>query len=60
MNISSIQVAMEKLQKLYEEKGFFLAKLNYELEYLENNSAKLTFQIQENDKVKVKDIIIFR
>ena len=58
LNISSIQLAMEKLQKLYEEKGFFLAKLNYTLEYLENNSAKLTFQIQENDKVKVKDITI--
>ena len=58
LNVSSIQVAMEKLQKLYEEKGFFLAKLNYELEYLENNSAKLIFQIQENDKVKVKDIAI--
>ncbi len=58
LNVSSIQVAVEKLQKLYEEKGFFLAKLSYQLEYLENNAAKLTFQIQENDKVKVKDITI--
>ena len=58
LNVSSIQVAMEKLQKLYEEKGFFLARLDYQLEYLENNSAKLVFQIQENDKVKVKDITI--
>ena len=58
LNVSSIQVAIEKLQKLYEEKGFFLAKLDHKLDYLENNTAKLTFQIQENDKVKVKDITI--
>ena len=58
LNVSSIQVAIEKLQKLYEEKGFFLAKLGHKLDYLENNTAKLTFQIQENDKVKVKDITI--
>ena len=58
LNVSSIQVAVEKLQKLYEEKGFFLAKLSHKLEYLENNTARLTFQIEENDKVKVKDITI--
>ena len=58
LNVSSIRLAVEKMQKLYEERGFFLAKVDYQLKELENNSAELTFHIQENDKVKVKDIII--
>lgn len=58
LNISSIRLAVEKLEKLYEEKGFFLASLDYELKDLKNNSAELIFYVQENDKVKVKDITI--
>ena len=58
LNISSVRLAVEKMKKLYEENGFFLAQLDYKLEHLENNSAEITFYIKENDKIKVKDIII--
>ncbi len=58
LNISSIRLAADKMQKLYEEKGFFLASVDYDLQYLQNNAADLTFQIEENDRVKVRDITI--
>lgn len=58
LDVSSVKLAAEKMKKLYEEKGFFLAQLDYELKHLENNSAEITFHIQENDRVKVKDITI--
>lgn len=57
LNMSKIREATEKLQKLYEDKGFFLARITPKVEPVtEGESVKLTFDIQENDKVKVKRI----
>lgn len=57
LNMNKIREATDKIQKLYEEKGFFLAKITPDLVTLkEGESVKLTFKIQENEKVKVKRI----
>lgn len=57
LNMNKIREATEKLQKLYEEKGFFLAKITPQITTItEGESVKLTFKIQENEKVKVKRI----
>ncbi|MEZ0391055.1 MAG: outer membrane protein assembly factor BamA [Pseudobdellovibrionaceae bacterium] len=49
--------AVEKLQKMYEDKGFFLAKIDMRLEDVtKDETVKVVFQIKENDKVKVKKI----
>ncbi len=57
LNMSKIREATEKLQKVYEDKGFFLAKITPRLETVtEGESVKLTFDISENEKVKVKRI----
>lgn len=57
LNMNKIREATDKLQKLYEEKGFFLAKITPELTTItEGESVKLVFKIQENEKVKVKRI----
>ena len=60
LNLNSIQDALEKMQKLYEDKGFFLAKIDYKLEEIGENkeNLKLVFNIEENDKVIVKRIHI--
>ena len=57
-DISKIQKAQEKLQKLYEDKGFFLAKVGFRFEQVGNDGdrVRLVFEIEENDKVKVKTI----
>ncbi len=58
LDISTIQKAEEKLSKLYEEKGFFLAQVSYKFETINNDEdrVRLVFEIKENDKVKVKRI----
>lgn len=54
---SKIQEAIEKLQKMYEEKGFFLAKITYRLVPVpETGNVTLYIDIAENDKVQVKKI----
>ncbi len=57
VNMAKIREATEKMEKMYEEKGFFLARVSYKLEPTgEGDNVKLTFDIQENDKVRVKRI----
>lgn len=50
-----VQEAIEKMEKLYEEKGFFLARVTYET-VPDEGGVKLNFNIQENEKVKVRRI----
>ena len=57
LNMTKIREASEKLQKLYEDKGFFLAKVTPKVDTVtEGESVRLTFVTQENDKVKVKRV----
>lgn len=63
LNMSKVREATEKLQKHYEDKGYFLAKVTPRIEPVgeaeagkEGQFVKLTFEIQENEKVKVKRI----
>lgn len=59
LNEAKIKEAVEKIQKLYEDKGFFLAKIDYRIdEVAKDETAKVVFVIKENDKVKVKKITI--
>lgn len=57
LNMAKIREAVDKLEKLYEDKGYFLARVNFKVEPTkEPDNVKLTFDIKENDKVKVKRI----
>lgn len=59
LNISKIKEAQEKVLKLYEDKGFFLARVDFRVEdMVKDESVRVIFNIQENDKVKVKHINI--
>ncbi len=63
LNMGKIREAVEKIQKLYEDKGFFLARVTPRVDPAGKDgrgeeAVKLTFDIQENDKVKVKRISI--
>lgn len=54
---NKIREAIEKMSKLYEEKGFFLARIQSKLEEIgDKGDVKVVFDIKENDKVKVKKI----
>lgn len=57
LNMAKIREAADKMEKLYEDKGFFLARISYKIEPdADPGSVKLTFTIAENDKVRVKRI----
>ncbi|MGZ3723713.1 MAG: outer membrane protein assembly factor BamA, partial [Bdellovibrionales bacterium] len=57
LNMAKIREATDKLEKLYEDKGFFLARISFKIEPGKDpDTVKLVFDIKENDKVKVKRI----
>ncbi len=57
LNMAKIREAVEKMEKMYEDKGFFLARINFKVEPTkEPDNVKLTFDVKENDKVRVKRI----
>ncbi len=57
LNIAKIREAVEKIEKLYEDKGFFLARVSYSVDKIEGQEGvKVLFTILENEKVKVKRI----
>lgn len=57
LNTEKIREATDKMEKLYEDKGFFLARVNHRVVPTgEADNVKLIFDIKENDKVRVKRI----
>lgn len=57
INHSKIQEAVTKLLKAYEDKGYYLVKINPIIEEIKKGeTVRLKFQIIESDKVKVKKI----
>ncbi|MEK2644997.1 outer membrane protein assembly factor BamA [Bdellovibrio sp. BCCA] len=57
LNMAKVKEAVEKVQKLYEDKGFFLAKVEAEVQIMKKDeTVRLVFKVRENDKVKVKKI----
>jgi len=57
-DVTKVQEAVEQMEKLYQEKGYFLARVGYSTEKADEGGVKLNFEIQENDKVKVRKITI--
>lgn len=57
---NKIRENAEKIQKLYEDKGFFLSKVSYKITEDKDvkKGAKVDFLVQENDKVEVKKVKI--
>lgn len=55
LDISTLQNDAQLLQKHYEEKGYFLAQVSYELSE-RSGAVDVTFRIKEWDKVRVKRI----
>lgn len=59
LNHAKIKEAVIKLEKFYEEKGFYLVNIEPRVEEVkEDESVKIKFSITESDKVKVKKITI--
>ncbi len=57
LDINTIQNDAQAIVKQYEEKGYYLAKVNYELERISDENVNLVFKIKEYDKVLVKKVL---
>jgi outer membrane protein insertion porin family len=61
IGIDKINKAKDAILKKYEEKGYYLARVDYKLEPLKEGNAsevKLVFNIQENPKVWIRKIFL--
>jgi len=56
---AKIKESVSKLEKYYEDKGFYLVKIESEIKDIKaGETIRLKFKITENDKVKVKKITL--
>jgi len=59
LDIHKLNQSIEKITQKYEEKGYYLADVRYEIiENEKRNDSTVKFVIQENDKIQVKQINI--
>jgi outer membrane protein insertion porin family len=56
LDINTVKADVVALQKFYEEKGFYLASVDYEIRPKGEESIELVFKINEFEKVRVKSI----
>lgn len=56
LDVNTIKSDVTALQGLYEEKGFYLASVDFKLEKINKENTRLIFQVKEFEKVKVKQI----
>ncbi len=56
LNIFQIQNNIIRIENLYKEKNYHNVKVSYSVKELENNQGDLQFNIEEGDKVKIKEI----
>ncbi|WP_372652451.1 outer membrane protein assembly factor BamA [Halobacteriovorax sp.] len=59
LDVNTIKLDLSALQKFYEEKGFYLASVDYELRNRNEENLDLVFKVREYEKVLVKKISFF-
>jgi len=56
LDINKVKADVQGLLKFYEEKGYYLAAVDYVEKKINDENIEIVFQIKELDKVKVKKI----
>lgn len=56
LEITKVQQDVDLLQKHYEDKGYYLAKVSYEVRPASEGEVKLVYKIADYDKVEIKQI----
>lgn len=56
LDINTVKSDLKAMQKFYEEKGFYLATINYEIKKVDEENIDLVYKINEYEKVRVKKI----
>ena len=55
-DLNSVKEYIKKIESFYQEKGFYLAKVDYQIKDLEKDELKIIFKIEENEKVFIRKI----
>ena len=56
LNLKLVKEDVERLRKLYDSKGYYLATIDYHVKNLQKNEIELEIKIQESKKVLIKKI----
>ncbi len=56
LDVNKVKEDTALIQKHYEEKGFYLAKVNFEIRTIKEDQVQLIYQISDYDKVQIKKI----
>ena len=57
LDVNKVQADIEILQKQYEEKGYYLAKVTYEVRPDKDGEVKLVYKVADYEKVEIKRIV---
>jgi outer membrane protein insertion porin family len=57
LDVNKARSDVELLQKHYEEKGYYLARIDYEVRPDKEGEVKLAYKISDYDKVEIKQIV---
>lgn len=56
LDVNKVKEDVALIQKHYEDKGFYLAKVNFDLKQTKADEVELTYKINDYDKVEIKKI----
>ncbi len=56
LDTNKVQADMDIIQKLYEEKGYYLTKVSYDVRKEKEGEVKLVYKVSDYDKVEIKRI----
>jgi outer membrane protein insertion porin family len=56
LDVNKVREDMALIQKHYEDKGFYLAKVNFDVKRLKDDEVKLTYKVNDFEKVQIKKI----
>jgi outer membrane protein insertion porin family len=57
VNVNRLQGDLQQIEKMYKEKGYYHAAVSYEIQPVEGNRADIVFNIEEGEKVLIKDVV---
>lgn len=56
LDVNKVREDVGRIQKHYEEKGFYLAKVSFSIKPISDENVQLVFKINDYDKVQIKKI----
>ncbi len=57
LDVNKAQQDVDLIQKHYEEKGYYLAKVSYDVRPDKDGEVKLVYKVADYDKVEIKQIV---